>query len=94
MSKLGRTLVLGALNAAVYAALLVFTPMGQLSADEGGGAYYMQTCACIRVDPMTGTCAEWEALGCPRAKVHTCGSGCPDGGGGGGGPELPGGPEG
>ena len=86
MIKASRTLVLGLLNVAVYAALLAFAPIGQLSATEDG-AMYMQECGCIRVDPQTGQCAEWGRTGCPRAKVQTCGVECQGGGGGGG--DLP-----
>jgi hypothetical protein len=49
--------------------------------DPGDGdddsPYYMHTCSCVRINPDTGECAEWTFAGCPRAKVQTCGAGCP-----------------
>jgi hypothetical protein len=40
-------------------------------------AMYVQSCYCVRTDPATGNCAEWNRGGCPRAKVQTCGVACP-----------------
>ena len=70
------SLALLALNALVYGTLVTTAPL-YATEDSEGEAMYAQECVCIRVDPKTNTCVEWEASGCPRAKVQTCGSGCP-----------------
>jgi len=69
------SLALVVLNALVYGTLAGTTPLR--ADDESEDSMYIQECACVRVDPKTGTCADWEPSGCPRARVQSCGTGCP-----------------
>jgi|GEM_PF-2426081 len=71
-----RMLALVALNALVYGTLAGTTPL-RADSDESGEINWIQECACVRVDPQTGKCADWEPSGCPWAKIQSCGAGCP-----------------
>ena len=71
-----RSLALLALNAVVYGTLAATAPL-HAETEDGEGLRYIQECACVRIDPNTNQCADWEASGCPWAKIQSCGAGCP-----------------
>jgi len=70
------SLALVVLNALVYGTLAGTTPL-RAETEDGDLFRYIQECACVRVDPQTGKCADWEPSGCPWAKIQSCGAGCP-----------------
>lgn len=72
----GRMLGLLVLNALVYGTLAGTAPL-QAETEDGEAINWIQECGCIRVDPKTNQCAEWEPTGCPWSKIQSCGAGCP-----------------